>query len=436
MRMRLHLASTFVLAALAGAASLDAQARGAAADASLSAYQDANGVATVSLYPAAGFALILDAATGLNGAVRLDAGGAGSLFLLGRGSAMTPSAHRISLTQAAGDTVLGIDAMGTSRRLARLPLRDERIEFARDSFTLRGNFVRPVADGRHPVVLLLNGSGPSPRGLLANVAALLAANGVAGLVYDKRGTGASTGRYTGDDFLALSEDARAALRYLRSRPDVDTTRIGILGTSQGVYVAMMVAASDPGIRFIVSSNGGAFPAEQEIYRRVREVADSGHGPEAQEQARAFLTRLFSYYASVGSGSPRVDSVGLAALYRAAAGQPWWPAISGPSSDPTVGEWPPARTSFAADLGRDWAGIYRRVRAKVYAVNASGDPVVPPHVARETLVRHLPGGASQVQSRLLDGDHGFTVTGPDGSTPIHDPRYLPLLVEWVVAATRR
>ncbi|MEO8620484.1 MAG: CocE/NonD family hydrolase [bacterium] len=403
--------------------------------ATVRAYHDSLGVASHVWYPSMGFGMVLDAASGLKGGVRLDDSGAGTLILFGQGSAMTPSAHRISLTRVGGDSILGIEALGQSRRLTPVPLHDDNIEFTRDTFTLRGSFVRPAKAGRYPAVLLLNGSGPSPRGLLANVAAVFAANGVAALVYDKRGTGASGGTYTTDDFLALSEDVKGALRYLRSRADVDTSRIGILGTSQGVYTAMMVAASDPSIRFIISSSGGAFPAEQEIYRRVREVADSGYSAEAQAQARAFLSRLFPYYAAVGSGSANVDTVGLAALYRSAVTQKWWPLIAGPANDPTVGAWPPARKIFAADLGRDWKSIYGRVNARVYAVNASNDQLVPPDVARETLIRYLPRGAAQVQSRVLNGDHGFTVIGSDGVTPIYDPRYMPLLIEWVVAATR-
>ncbi len=418
------------------AASAGAQGHGPASAPRIMAFRDAEGAASILLYPSTGFALFLDAASGLKGALRVDSTGNSQLMLLGNGSAMTPSAHKIALSNAGKDSMLTIDALGRTRRLMRLPLHEENIEFMRDTFTLRGSFVRPAPNGRHPAVLLLNGSGPSSRGMLAIFGGIFAANGVAALVYDKRGTGMSTGTYTTDDFLALSEDVRAGLRYLRSRADVDTTRIGILGTSQGVYTALMVAAGDPGIRFIIASSGGAFPAEQEIFRRVREVADSGYSAEAQQQARTFLTRLFALYTEVGSGAPMSDTIGVAALYRAAITQKWWPLIAGPGSDPTVGAWPPARRTFAADLGRDWKGIYKRVNAMVYAVNASNDQLVPPQVAQETLERNLPRGAAQLQKRVLNGDHGFTVMGPDGTTPLFDSRYMPLLIEWVIAATRQ
>ncbi|MEO5817436.1 MAG: hypothetical protein ABIT20_19360 [Gemmatimonadaceae bacterium] len=114
-----------------------------------------------------------------------------------------------ALSNIGKDSMLTIDALGKTRRLMRLPLHEENIEFMRDTFTLRGSFVRPAPSGRHPAVLLLNGSGPSSRGILAIFGGIFAANGVAALVYDKRGTGMSTGTYTTDDFLALSEDVRA-----------------------------------------------------------------------------------------------------------------------------------------------------------------------------------------------------------------------------------
>jgi alpha-beta hydrolase superfamily lysophospholipase len=52
-------------------------------------------------------------------------------------------------------------------------------------------------------------------------------------------------------------DLRAALRYVRSRPDCDQADVGLFGVSRGGSTALRVAASDPGIWGVITD--GAFP---------------------------------------------------------------------------------------------------------------------------------------------------------------------------------
>jgi cephalosporin-C deacetylase-like acetyl esterase len=63
-------------------------------------------------------------------------------------------------------------------------------------------------------------------------------------VYDKRGTGPSTGTF--DRFRnlgALARDALGGVAVLRSVREVDTTRLGIWGRSQGARIVAMAAAA-------------------------------------------------------------------------------------------------------------------------------------------------------------------------------------------------
>ena len=52
-------------------------------------------------------------------------------------------------------------------------------------------------------------------------------------------------------------DLIAAARYLRSRPDVDPERIGVLGVSMGAATAILAAADEPSIKAIVSDSAYA-----------------------------------------------------------------------------------------------------------------------------------------------------------------------------------
>lgn len=374
------------------------------------------------------FALISDA-DGLQGALRLSAGGDSlSLLYLGRGSSMSPSNIRGAWNTER--THMTLEGGGPSRDYHRVSVHAEELTFRGGDGTGRAaTFARPDREGRHPVVLLLNGSGPSARGMLLTYSAMFAASGVATLVYDKRGTGHSEGRYEGDRLGDLAEDARNALAVLRGRADVDTARIGILGQSQGAWVAMMVAAEDPGVHFIVTTSGGAFPIEQEIFRRVRVVADSGLGVAEQERARAYLTTLFAYYASGGR-----DSSGVSAAWRSAQLERWGRLVEGPSRDPLAAPMSAAWRAFGEDLGRDWPSIYRRVRVPVYALNSAEDPNVPADLSRQTYARYLPRGRGQLTFRQLHGDHGFNLRRSDGTTSL-DAEFFPTLLGWLKTATK-
>jgi dienelactone hydrolase len=60
--------------------------------------------------------------------------------------------------------------------------------------------------------------------------------------------GASTGTVDSTTALDRCDDARAALAYLRRRPEIDTARIAILGIGDGATIAALIADTDPEVR--------------------------------------------------------------------------------------------------------------------------------------------------------------------------------------------
>ena len=60
------------------------------------------------------------------------------------------------------------------------------------------------------------------------------------LVYDKRGTGRSGGAFSAN-FRVRAGDAAAAAAAVAARADVDRTRVGFAGYSQGGWVAPLAA---------------------------------------------------------------------------------------------------------------------------------------------------------------------------------------------------
>ena len=94
----------------------------------------------------------------------------------------------------------------------------------------------------------------------------LPVHGVAVLVFDRRGSGASEGDFETADFEDLAGDVIAAVEYLQSRADIDPAKIGLHGTSQGGWIAPLAAARKTDIAFLIEVSAcGVSPADQMDY---------------------------------------------------------------------------------------------------------------------------------------------------------------------------
>jgi pimeloyl-ACP methyl ester carboxylesterase len=163
------------------------------------------------------------------------------------------------------------------------PYREEDVTYANKAAgnTLAGTLTIPPGKGPFPAVLLISGSGPNDRDESAFghkpfliLADYLTRKGVAVLRADKRGIGKSTGDLANATTADFASDAEAGVQYLKTRAEVDPHRIGLIGHSEGGTIAPMVAASDPGVRFIVLMAGPGVPGDQSIVEQVRLIEEA------------------------------------------------------------------------------------------------------------------------------------------------------------------
>ena len=136
----------------------------------------------------------------------------------------------------------------TLHRAIALPLSYDTAEvtFRNGPVTLSGTLCIPRSPGRHAAVVLLQGSGGETRwGTNRFIADRFARAGIAALVYDKRGSGTSTGDWKLSSYDDLANDAIAGIDLLASRPDIDAKRIGLHGHSEGGIIAPIAAVRAP-----------------------------------------------------------------------------------------------------------------------------------------------------------------------------------------------
>lgn len=132
----------------------------------------------------------------------------------------------------------------------------EDVEFLSEGVTCRGWWTLPDAGAREhrvPVIVMAHGFSAVKEMALDRFAEAFAAAGLASLVFDYRGLGASDGTPRQDlDPHAQITDYRNALSWVRARPEIDPARIGVWGTSYSGANVLMVAALDRRVRAVVA----------------------------------------------------------------------------------------------------------------------------------------------------------------------------------------
>ena len=188
------------------------------------------------------------------------------------------------------------------RHLERVALADTRhAEIAFQNRTqdlaLAGLLFVPEGAGPFPAAVVIHGSGTSRRdklGWYLTLTKYLQDSGIVVLLPDKRGSEKSEGDWRTASFEDLATDTRAAIEYLRTQRSVPLSGIGVIGMSQGGWIAPIVASQESDLAFLVSMVGPMVtPREQLLYEENHNLRQLG-----------FLPGISNVLAYVGSANVR------------------------------------------------------------------------------------------------------------------------------------
>ena len=187
------------------------------------------------------------------------------------------------------------------RHLERVVLADTRhAEIAFQNRTqdlaLAGLLFVPEGAGPFPAAVVIHGSGTSRRdnGWYLTLTKYLQDSGIVVLLPDKRGSEKSEGDWRTASFEDLATDTRAAIEYLRTQRSVPLSGIGVIGMSQGGWIAPIVASQESDLAFLVSMVGPMVtPREQLLYEENHNLRQLG-----------FLPGISNVLAYVGSANVR------------------------------------------------------------------------------------------------------------------------------------
>lgn len=268
------------------------------------------------------------------------------------------------------------------------PYREEEVSFENQAagITLAATLTAPSGKGPFPAVVLITGSGPHDRdeSIMGHkpflvLADYLTRKGIAVLRADKRGCAKSTGNFADATMVDFATDADAGIAFLKSRPEVDPHRIGLIGHSEGGIVAPMAAARNSDVAFIVMMAGPGVPGDQILPEQlilISEAAGKSHEAAEKEAAeeRAVLALL----------EREKDDAALEKQLRA--------TLAGKVPEGMLGTQIKTLTSpwFRQFIAYDPATALRKVACPVLAINGEKDLQVPPKqnlpVIRKALAR--------------------------------------------------
>ncbi len=175
---------------------------------------------------------------------------------------------------------------------ARLAVRQQEVRFRSGGTELSGTLTLPPGPGLFPAAAYVSGSGETLREEAQFLGGYLVSRGIAVLGYDKRGVGQSRGAFPGtlasNEALSIyANDAGAAARFLAAQPDIDRSRVGFFGLSQGGWIIPLAASRAPATVSWALLQGAPTVTQGEA-DYYGSIAGSWTGPlaEAEAQARA------------------------------------------------------------------------------------------------------------------------------------------------------
>lgn len=128
--------------------------------------------------------------------------------------------------------------------------------------------------------VMIHGSGDSDRNNLwyVTIAHHLAANGVAMLLPDKRGCGSSGGQWRTASFDLLANDVVAAVNAVRAGQEIDPADVGLIGISQGGWIAPLAASKIDEPAFVIDLVGTTVPPNDQLLHETQATLAQHHVP--------------------------------------------------------------------------------------------------------------------------------------------------------------
>ena len=313
---------------------------------------------------------------------------------------------------------------------------------------LAGTLTIPEGRGPFPAAILISGSGPQDRdeSLMGHRPFLVLSDhltraGVAVLRFDDRGVGASGGDFQAATSADFGSDVGAAVDYLLTRPEINASRIGLVGHSEGGLIAPMVAAERDDVAYLVLLAGPGVPGDEILLEQGALVARASRADPADiRNSQDIQRRIFRVIKDTNDLTEMRSGVQVV-LERAAANLSARDRETAGLTEGGIRSQVAQVTSpwFRFFLSHDPAPVLSRVQVPVLALNGGKDLQVAARQNLPAIERALQaGGNHDVTLQAFPGlNHLFqtAITGaPSEYAAISEtfaPEALDVVSSWIL-----
>lgn len=246
----------------------------------------------------------------------------------------------------------------------------EPITFSNEGATLHGTLYIPDVGKKVPAVVVLHGASDplASTPLYAHLSRGLPQIGVAVLVFDRRGTGASSGNPE-VPYATLADDGIAAARALRRLPNIDPNRVGYWGISQGGWLATFATSRDPQAAFAVAVSAPLVTAESQMeFAMSNQLSVLGY---SQADINAMLAARYKLDGYFNGRNSRADAI---AALQSIQKKPWFKLMYLPRADAVPAS--PEDSVWRKQMDLDSFAALSQVKVPILFILGDSDPWIP------------------------------------------------------------
>ena len=247
----------------------------------------------------------------------------------------------------------------------------QEIQFTNGDAHLRGTVYFPKTGNRLPGVVVLHHAALPTRdaNLYRHLCEGLPAIGIAVLVYDRRGSGQSSGDLDTADYETLADDAVAARHALAKFSRIDPNKIGFWGLSQGGWLAVLAAGRSKDAAFAISVSAPLVTADEQMQFATRNLLTVRGYSQADVQDMLVARKAWiGYLHRRGSRDEAVEAL------RKAEAKPWFDIAYLPKASQLTND--PEHDPNLKRLDDDPIAAVRHARVPLFFLYADSDPWVP------------------------------------------------------------
>ena len=334
------------------------------------------------------------------------------------------------------------------------PYKAEEVVFNNPTanIQLAGTLTLPTGEGKFPAVVMVTGSGKQDRDeTIFNhkpflvIADYLTRNGIAVLRYDDRGVAESKGNFSAATSADFAIDAISAVEFLKTRNEIDSKKIGIIGHSEGGMIAPMAAINSDDVAFIVLLAGPGLTGKDLLVLQT-ELILKAEGTDPEKLAKSVKQNKEAYEIVVNSPDSLTAYKRLEEMYQKDYASLTDSEKKNPENSRAVFEsnvkillspW------FRFFLKYDPKPVLEKVKIPVLALNGEKDLQVPPKEDLKGIEEALKaGGNKNFKTVELPGLNHLFQTAKTGSRSEYGkieetfaPEALKIIGDWIRETTK-